>query len=233
MIRSRQPEDLQRCLALLRVVHLTDRYPANWRNDPSGSIAGHHTVAAWVSEHHDSWSGTSRSLRLSPANMAAVARGIDLPAERLAVVSRFFVAPTWRKTGVGGRLMNHARREAGNRGLHLVLDVADRDHASIAFYENRGWHRVGRRTCRLATKATPCGFSYSSRRMRARRSGWRAFRGSRSGRLRVTALGAPSSASARWRPGARAPCADRASSSTQSRRARGAGTACPSRAGCA
>lgn len=144
MIRSRQPEDLQRCLALLRVVHVTDRYPANWPNDPSGWIAGHHTIAAWVSEHHDELVGHLAIAAAEPSKAwPQWQEALDLPAERLAVVSRFFVAPTWRKTGVGGRLMNHAQREAGNRGLHLVLDVADHNHASIAFYENRGWHRVG------------------------------------------------------------------------------------------
>lgn len=61
----------------------------------------------------------------------------------LAVVSRFFVAPHSRRRGIGQELMGCAEQEAGERGLHPVLDVADHNRAAIRFYEHRGWRLVG------------------------------------------------------------------------------------------
>jgi [ribosomal protein S18]-alanine N-acetyltransferase len=58
-------------------------------------------------------------------------------------VSRFFVSPHARGRGVGGALMRRAEEHAAARDLRLVLDVAAHNRAAIAFYERRGWRRVG------------------------------------------------------------------------------------------
>ena len=66
-----------------------------------------------------------------------------MPVERLAVVSRFFVAPGARGRGIGSALMRTAEDHAAERDLRLVLDVADHNDDAIRFYERRGWKRVG------------------------------------------------------------------------------------------
>jgi ribosomal protein S18 acetylase RimI-like enzyme len=72
---------------------------------------------------------------------------------QLAVLSRFFVAAEARGRGVGGALLSRAREHAAASDRRLVLDVAAHNHAAIAFYEHRGWRRVG--TTELALGGEP------------------------------------------------------------------------------
>ena len=101
-------------------------------------------LGAWVSESdgaidgHLSLHGTDET-RVRPGWREAV----PAPVDRLAVVSRFFVAPGARGRGVGSALMGTAEDHAAAHDLRLVLDVADHNHDAIAFYERRGWKRVG------------------------------------------------------------------------------------------
>ncbi|MBV8219581.1 MAG: hypothetical protein JO325_14030, partial [Solirubrobacterales bacterium] len=50
MIRPRRSEDLGSVLALLRAIHLADRYPVLWPQDPARWLTGRAGLAAWVSE---------------------------------------------------------------------------------------------------------------------------------------------------------------------------------------
>ncbi|MEU3725500.1 GNAT family N-acetyltransferase [Streptomyces sp. NPDC031705] len=66
-------------------------------------------------------------------------RRTGVPVERVAVVSRLFVAPGARGHGIGALLMARAVREARELGLHPVLDVVASDTAAAALYERLGW----------------------------------------------------------------------------------------------
>ena len=144
MIRPRRSEDLDPCLALLREVHLADRYPSRWPRDPARWLAGRDRLAAWVSETrgaldgHISLHATDR-LRARREWLSA----LGVPAEQIAVVSRLFVARTARGRGIGGALMQVAEQHVARQGLRLALDVAEHNLDAIAFYERRGWQRVG------------------------------------------------------------------------------------------
>jgi len=144
MFRPRRNEDLDPCLAVLRAVHVTDRYPVRWPRDPARWLAGRAGLTAWISERdgardgHLSLHGTDEE-RARPQWRSAVPG----PVEQLAVVSRFFVSPEARGRGVGSALMSAAEDHAATHGLRLVLDVADHNLDAIAFYERRGWSRVG------------------------------------------------------------------------------------------
>ncbi len=154
MIRPRREDDLERCVALLRSVYEVDRYPAIWPPDAVGWLAGGDALAAWVVEQderllgHLSLHATDDS-RARPQWSAALGVGV----ERLAVVSRFFVSVEARGRGVGGALIAHAERHAAEQSLRLVLDVAAHNLDAIAFYEHRGWRRVG--TTKLTLSAEP------------------------------------------------------------------------------
>jgi GNAT superfamily N-acetyltransferase len=144
MIRPRRSEDLDPCLAVLQAVHLADRYPVRWPRDPARWLVGRAGITAWFSESagaldgHLSLHGTDET-RARPQWLDA----LPAPVEQLAVVSRFFVAPDARGRGVGSALMGAAEDHAATHGLRLVLDVADHNLDAIAFYERRGWSRVG------------------------------------------------------------------------------------------
>jgi GNAT superfamily N-acetyltransferase len=154
MIRPRREEDLERCAALLRRVHEVDRYPAIWPPDTVGWLAGRDPLAAWVAEEdgqllgHLSLHATDES-RVRAQWCEALAVGV----EQLAVVSRFFVSPEARGRLIGGSLINRAERHAVGQGLRPVLDVAEHNRDAIAFYERRGWRRVG--STELSLSAEP------------------------------------------------------------------------------
>lgn len=97
---------------------------------------------------HLSLHGTDAS-RARPQWCEALGVGV----EALAVVSRFFVSPAARGRGVGGQLLGPAEEHADRHGLRLVLDVAAHNQDAIAFYERRGWQRVG--TTELSLSAEP------------------------------------------------------------------------------
>jgi GNAT superfamily N-acetyltransferase len=154
MLRPRRTEDLEGALAMLREVHDADSYPAIWPADPAAWLTGNDRLAAWVAEESGSLLG-HLSLHGTDASRARPEwiEGLGVPVERLAVVSRFFVSTRARRQGIGDALMQRAEEHAAHRGLGLVLDVAAHNHSAIAFYERRGWRRVG--TAELELSAEP------------------------------------------------------------------------------
>lgn len=156
MIRPRRSEDLDSCITLLREVYRGDRYPLRWPVDPTRWLIGRDGLAASVSENdgtvdgHLSLHGTDAS-RARPSWLEALA----VPADRIAVVSRFFVARAARGQGVGTALMRAAEDHAAEHELRLALDVADHNLDAIAFYERHGWQRVGTATLTLDVGTFP------------------------------------------------------------------------------
>lgn len=154
MVRPRRPEDLERCVALLREVRDADGYPTVWPADPAGWLAGRHSLGAWVAEADGALLGHVALLGTDASGAHQRWReALDLPAERLAVVSRRFVSPRARGQGIGDTLLRRAEAHAEDGELGLVLDVAAHNEDAIAFYERRGWRRVG--TAELALSAEP------------------------------------------------------------------------------
>ncbi len=144
MIRPRRSEDLQPCLKLLHAVHVSDRYPFRWPQDPPRWLTGRAVLRAWVSESDGEIDGHLALLGSDETRARREWReAAPVPVERLAVVSRFFVAPGARGRGIGSALMRTAEDHAASEHLRLVLDVADHNDDAIAFYERRGWKRVG------------------------------------------------------------------------------------------
>jgi GNAT superfamily N-acetyltransferase len=147
MLRLRRDEDLEPLVELLRTVYLADGYPANWPNDPRGWLAGSPAIAAWIYEDRGEPVGHLALTTPDPARTWPQWQdALGVPAERLVVMRRLFVAPRWRREGVGTQLINAATRAATDRGLHLVLDVACDNRAAIAFWKTHGWRQVGEAT---------------------------------------------------------------------------------------
>jgi GNAT superfamily N-acetyltransferase len=101
-------------------------------------------LAAWVAEDAGVVVGhVALHVASAPPVMALAAAATGWPAERLAVVSRLLVAPTVRRRGAGGMLLDHAVAEAHALNRWPVLDVAAELAAAIALYGSRGWMRAG------------------------------------------------------------------------------------------
>ncbi len=132
---------------MLRTVYETDGYPVNWPRDPHRWVAGGRTIGAWVSEDEEQLIGhvalTAPDAHRTWRQWQEV---LNVEADELAVVRRLFVAPARRRRGVADDLVACATREAIDRGLRLVLDVADENQGAIAFWERRDWRRVGQAT---------------------------------------------------------------------------------------
>jgi GNAT superfamily N-acetyltransferase len=144
-VRPRRDADLERCVALVRAIHVSDRHPSTWPEDPVRWIAPNRTIAAWVSEERDELTGHLALTAPDPERdwpQWREAFGLA-SSERLAVMRRLFVAPGWRRRGIATSLIRCAEREAARRGLHPVFDISDDNHAAIAFWEAHGWRQVG------------------------------------------------------------------------------------------
>lgn len=142
-VRARLDEDLPKCVRALAAVHAADGYPACWPTDPARWLNPPGLAAAWVVEHVVSIAGHVGMVRdLDDPALTALT---DVPAHRLASVTRLFVAPPARGRGIGARLMNQVSRCAVEQRLQLVLDVVDDGGPAVALYERLGWRLVDRR----------------------------------------------------------------------------------------
>jgi GNAT superfamily N-acetyltransferase len=142
-IRVRRAADLDACTALLADVHAADGYPRHWPADPHAWLTPFLLLQAWVAEGAEVVVGHVALCEAeddTAAVVCSVASG--LPVDRLAVVSRLFVAPQARGCGLGTGLLHTACTTAVSRRLRPALEVLDHDRAAIALYERVGWQRV-------------------------------------------------------------------------------------------
>lgn len=142
-VRSRSDGDVPACLALLRDVQRTDRYPSTV-TDLAAFLLPEHEIAAWVAAVDGNVLGHV-ALHQPPtsATIDLVATGTAMPFERHAVVSRLFVAPQARGRGLARSLLRTALEQARADRLRAVLDVGHDFTAAIALYEAEGWSRFG------------------------------------------------------------------------------------------
>jgi GNAT superfamily N-acetyltransferase len=138
IIRRRSDNDLAECVAILAEVHRRDGYPMVWPDDPAGFLAKPGLLGAWVAVVDGRVDGHVALAPPGTGDAAAALLGRDA-----AMVSRLFVPLAARGRGAGAALLDHATREAHQRGLHPVLDVLTTNSASIAWYERMGWRLLG------------------------------------------------------------------------------------------
>lgn len=140
-VRPRTGGDLGDCVRALAEVHARDGYPVNWPERPDEWLSPPSLVASWVVEQGGRIAG---HVGLSRSDAGDAAPGLwsartGTGADRIAVISRLFVAPSARGRGLGATLLTRAASEARERGLHPVLDVVASDTAAAALYERLGW----------------------------------------------------------------------------------------------
>ncbi|MFE0135646.1 GNAT family N-acetyltransferase [Streptomyces sp. NPDC059037] len=142
-IRSRHASDLDACVRALAQVHALDGYPADWPERPADWLATAGPVGAWVAELDGRIAGHIVLSPGAPDDVAPALWGRRASGEATAVVSRLFVAPDARGYGIGARLLERVVAEAGELGLHPVLDVVASDTSATALYERTGWRFLG------------------------------------------------------------------------------------------
>ncbi|MEV3858939.1 GNAT family N-acetyltransferase [Streptomyces sp. NPDC050095] len=137
-VRGRTDRDLPACVAVLREVHLADRYPTDWPADPARWLAHDDAATAWVAEVDGRVVG---HVALAAVAAGDVAPGLLSTPSR--VVGRLFVGPSARGLRCGALLLGQAVREAERRAVRAVLDVVATDTAAIRLYERLGWEFLG------------------------------------------------------------------------------------------
>jgi GNAT superfamily N-acetyltransferase len=165
-VRRRLADDLTGCVRALRAVHTADGYPTWWPVDPTGWLTPPGLVDAWVAERAGVVVGHLCVVRSVPDPLVASHAGV--PTDRLAEVSRLFVAPEARGQDLGAALLATASSWAAAHSLQLMLDVVDDSGPAPALYERLGWLLVDRRP---AAWTTPTGLRPSIRIYRAPTAG--------------------------------------------------------------
>jgi ribosomal-protein-alanine N-acetyltransferase len=125
VVRRRQADDLDACVAALAAVHDADAYPTAWPSDPVRWLTPTGMVDGWVSVDGSTVDGHLLLCRSDGGGLE---------------VSRLFVVPAARGGGVAKNLLSVARETVGDE--RLSLDVADHNRAAVALYEHTGWRRL-------------------------------------------------------------------------------------------
>jgi GNAT superfamily N-acetyltransferase len=143
LVRQRRDDDLPRCVRALEAVHAADGYPMRWPTDPAAWLCPTELASAWVADDADIIAGHVGVVVGVDDPVLATLTGV--PVQRLASVTRLFVAPEARGRRLGAALMGRAHSYAVDRGLQLVLDVVDDGGPAVALYDRLGWRMVDRR----------------------------------------------------------------------------------------
>lgn len=155
MIAPRYAAHLDRVVDALRLVHESDRYPMVWPDDPTAWLAPPGALDAWVALCDGEIVGHVMLVDGGKVEYAAeLAEAAGVPVTGLAGVSRLFVTPATRRTGVAAALLERVEDTPARRGRRLVLDVVDDGGPAVRLYERLGWTRVAEGE---ATWTTPNG----------------------------------------------------------------------------
>jgi len=145
IVRPRWDADLDACAQTAREVHAVDGYPPYMPDDDfRGFVASPDALGAWVAVAGDEILGhvaLHRSSHVAVTQLATSALGVG--PDQLGVVARLLVASSARRQGIGGVLLERATREAQERHLVAILDVAMSLPAAVALYDRSGWTRLG------------------------------------------------------------------------------------------
>lgn len=144
VVRPTTPADLDALANVLVQVHASDGYPVEGVESPRTWLEPIKSVAQWAAISDGGPVGHVAILEWGADEQAAhvVAAIAGIPHERVAVLARLFVSPDARGEGVASRLMDAAEARASADGLHLALEVLEKDAAAVDLYERRGWRRV-------------------------------------------------------------------------------------------
>ncbi|HEY1487419.1 MAG TPA: GNAT family N-acetyltransferase [Micromonosporaceae bacterium] len=125
VVRRRQPDDLDACVAALAAVHEADAYPTSWPSDPVRWLTPGGMVDGWVAVDGSTVAGHLLLCRTGDGRLE---------------ISRLFVVPSARGGGIARGLLSVARAAVGDEPLSL--DVADHNRSAVALYERTGWRRL-------------------------------------------------------------------------------------------
>ncbi len=129
----------------MRRTHVDTGYPVYWPSDPEGFLLSSAEHASWVvldDDGHVIGHAALHDAKGDPA-FGPAHELTGLPAETFLVVARLVIDPDAQGTGAGTALLDAAVHHALAAGKHPILDVVTTSPKAIAFYDARGWTRLG------------------------------------------------------------------------------------------
>lgn len=171
-IRPTVSADLDHLAAILVDVHETDGYPVEGVSNPREWLQLPDPIGQWTALLDDEPVGHVALIRPQSDDgaPALLADRDGVPFSQIGLLARLFVAPSARRHSLAKQLVRVVDAEARSLGLHLALDVMNKDHAAIALYETLGWttlgtfrhaHGTGQTTEARAFAAPPSGLGSS------------------------------------------------------------------------
>ena len=137
MIRDRDADDIEECVAVLAAVHESDGYPMHWPADPNRWLNPRGLRQAWV------------AVEQPPDGVERIVGHVLVREDRfdanpsVAELGRLFVHPSVRRRGVAVRLLDHARAWAVHTQRTLVLEVAASGRSpAMELYQATGWRHI-------------------------------------------------------------------------------------------
>ena len=142
MIRTGSYEDAELLAGLIRSSYadVADRLGLTAENAPTHPS---NCRTDWV--ERDLASGVSYYL-LECEGAPAGCVALEIASDSLGYLERLAVAPSWRRRGLGRRLVEHAIEAAAREGLVTVsIGVIDEEVELISWYERLGFRRTATR----------------------------------------------------------------------------------------
>jgi gamma-glutamylcyclotransferase (GGCT)/AIG2-like uncharacterized protein YtfP/GNAT superfamily N-acetyltransferase len=155
-VRPRLDSDIGACVELAGRVQSTDGYPPHLDGELRDFVISSDAIAAWVAVCDGTVAGhVALHARSAGPVMRLVTERLGLAAADVAVVTRLFVSPQCRRSGIGRTLLRSATAAALDRKLVPILDAGTPLAGAIALYEQAGWRRVGDVTFHFGDRVLP------------------------------------------------------------------------------
>ena len=144
-IRSRTDADLNGCVSALRYIQISEGYPQGI-SDLRQFLSNEKIQKAWVAEHDGTIIGHISTGKVTKDLAVDLWKEMHPDDDSIAVLSRLFVLPEYRKDGTAVHLVEEAVSANAREGVRLVLWVVVANTAAIRLYDRLGWLRFGTTT---------------------------------------------------------------------------------------
>ena len=142
-LRQRKEADIDSCIQVLKAVYAFDGYPTRWPEGPSAWLSPKGFLEAWVAVDDSRVVGHATLIRAEQIAQPFIEAAAERARNSFAEVSRLFVHPRIRRTGIGRMLLDRAVEAAAELGLIPIIEVNQKRGPATRLYESAGWQVVG------------------------------------------------------------------------------------------
>jgi GNAT superfamily N-acetyltransferase len=155
VLRERREQDIARLATLLEVIQPIEGYPKSRPESLEAFVRDRRVIGAWVIEEDGVVMGHALIKQRSLGGIDDIVHEhTTWPKDRLAEISRLFVATEARGKGYARTLLRHCASEARRLNYLPYLDVDMATPAPRALYASEGWQSLA-----ITTLSLPSGIS--------------------------------------------------------------------------